>query len=121
MLSIEIQGFTYEDRHDVLPGLTAALGRCGGWILDRRTASPTQLEFRVEVQLRAVLDLYGALLEQGVELTRAGHEGLTELCARRKHVRHVAELGQVVSVRLDLSFLDDVTLYDVLSAGAGVA
>jgi hypothetical protein len=121
MLLIELQAFTYEDRHDMLPGLTAALGRCGGWILGRRTVSPTQLEFCMEVQLRSVLDLYGALLEQGVELTRAGHEGLTELCARRKHVRHVAELGQVVSVRLDLSFLDDVTLYDVLSAGAGVA
>lgn len=121
MLSIEIQAFTYEDRHGMLPALTAALGRCGGWILDRRTVSPTQLEFRVEIQLRAVLDLYGALVEQGVELTRAGHEGLTDLCARRKHVRHSAELGQVVAVRLELSFLDDVTLHNVLSSAAGAA
>ena len=121
MQSIELQAFTYEDRHDVLPALTAALGRCGGWILDRKTLSPTQLEFHVEIQLRAALDLYGALVGEGVELTRAAHEGLTELCARRKHVRHSAELGHVVAVRLDLSFLDDVTLHNVLSVGSGVA
>jgi hypothetical protein len=121
MLSIDIQAFTYEDRRDLLPGLTAALGRCGGWILDRRTVSATQLEFRVEIQLRAALDLYGALVEQGLEMTRAGHEGLTDLCGRRKHIRHSAELGQVVAMRLELSFLDDVTLHNILSAGAGVA
>ncbi len=116
MLSVEIQAFTYEDRHALLPALTAGLGRCGGWILDRRTLSATQLEFRVEIQLRAALDLYGTLIEQGVELTRAAHERLTDLCARRKHVRHNAELGQVVELRLELSFLDDLTLHNVLSA-----
>lgn len=121
MQSIELQAFTYEDRHDVLPALTAALGRCGGWILDRKTVSTTQLEFHVEIQLRAALDLYGALVGEGVELTRSGHEGLTELCARRKHIRHSAELGQVVAVRLDLSFLDDLTLHNVLSVRSGVA
>ncbi|HEY5054866.1 MAG TPA: hypothetical protein VII58_01825 [Acidobacteriaceae bacterium] len=121
MQSIELQAFTYEDRHDVLPALIAALGRCGGWILDRRTVSATQLEFSVEIQLRAALDLYGALVGEGIELTRAGHEGLTELCARRKHVRHSAELGHVVAVRLELSFLDDLTLHNVLSMGSGVA
>lgn len=121
MQSIELQAFTYEDRHDVLPALTAALGRCGGWILDRRTVSPTQLEFRVEVQLRAALDLYGALVGEGVELTRAGHETLTDLCSRRKHIRHSAELGHVVAVKLELNFLDDLTLHNLLSVGSGVA
>jgi hypothetical protein len=121
MLAIDIHAFTYEDRHDLLPSLTAALGRCGGWILDRRIVSPTQLEFRVEIQLRAALDLYAALVGKGVELTRAGHEGLTELCVRRKHVRHAAELAQVVALRLELSFLDDLTLHNVLASGSGVA
>ncbi|HWB32765.1 MAG TPA: hypothetical protein VG714_06305 [Acidobacteriaceae bacterium] len=121
MLALDIQTFTYEDRHDLLPRLTAALGKCGGWVLERRNVSPTQLEFSVEIPLRAAVDLYGSLLGEGVELTRGAHEGLTDLCTRRKHVRHLAELGQVVALHLELTFLDDMTLHDVLLTGAGAA
>ena len=121
MLSLDIQAFTYEDRHDVLPALTAALSNCGGWIVDRRTLSSTQIELRIEIQLRAALDLYAALVAHGVEFTRTGHESFTDLCVRRKHIRHIAELGQVIALRLDLSFLDDVTLHSLLFSGAGVA
>jgi len=121
MLSLDIQAFSYQERHDLLPALTAALNYCGGWVLDRRTLSPTQLEFRIEIQLRAALDLYAAFAAHGVELTRAGHEGLTDLCTRRKHIRHTAELGQVVALRLELTFLDDVTLHNLLSSGSNAA
>src|ERR1700760_2357347 len=77
MDSLDIQAFTYEQRHGLLPCLTSAFIGCGGWVLDRKTLSPTNMEFRVEIQLRAVLDLYAAILSTGVELTRAGHEALT--------------------------------------------
>jgi len=121
MHSLNIQGFTYEQRHGLLADLTLAFGSCGGWVVERKTLSPTNMEFRVEIQLLAVLDLYAAIVASGVELTRAGHQALTELCTRRKHRPLAAELGQVVTIRLEISFLDDITLHSLLASGSGLA
>ena len=121
MQSLDIQGFTYEERHGLLPMLTAAFSNCGGWVLERKTLSPTNIEFRVEIQLRAVLDLYASIIGTGVELTRSGHEALTEQWTRRNHLRFAAELGQVVAIRLEISFLDDITLHSLLASGSGLA
>ena len=121
MQSLDIQGFTYEERHGVLPLLTAAFNNCGGWLLERKTLSPTHIEFVVEIQLRAVLALYASVIAAGIELTRSGHEALTEQWTRRNHLRMGLELAQVVSIRLEISFLDDVTLHSLLAAGSGLA
>ena len=121
MQSLDIQGFTYEERHGLLPELTTAFSNCGGWLLERKTLSPTNMEFRVEIQLLAVLDLYAAIIATGVELTRAGHVALTELCTRRQHLRLAAELGQIVAIRLEISFLDDITIHSLLASGSGLA
>jgi hypothetical protein len=121
MQSLDIQAFTYEDRYGLLPVLTSAFGNCGGWIIERKTLSPTNMEFRIEIQLRSVLDLYAGIIASGVELTRAGHEGLTELCSRRKHLRVSAELGQIVAIRLEINFLDDITLHSLLASGSCIA
>ncbi len=121
MQSLDIQGFTYEERHGLLPELTTAFSNCGGWVLERKTLSPTNMEFRVEIQLLAVLDLYAAIIATGVELTRAGHEALTELCTRRQHLRLAAELGQIVAIRLEIRFLDDITIHSLLASGSGLA
>lgn len=121
MQSLIIRGFTYEERHGVLPMLTAAFSNCGGWVLERKTLSPTNIEFNVEIQLRAVLDLYASIIATGVELTRSGHEALTEQWTRRNHLRFAVELGQVVAIKLEISFLDDVTLHSLLASGSGLA
>jgi len=121
MESLDIQAFTYEQRNGLLVDLTAAFASCGGWIVERKTLSPCNVEFRVEVQLCAILDLYAAVIAAGVELTRPGHEALTELCTRRKHLHLTADLGQIVAIRLELSFLDDVTLHSLLASGSGLA
>jgi len=121
MGSVDIQAFTYEQRHGLLPELTAAFGQCGGWILERKTLSPTNMEFLVEIQVRAVLDLYAAIVASGVELTRSGHESFTELCTRSNHLRLTADLGRIVTIRLEITFLDDVTLHSLLASGAGLA
>jgi hypothetical protein len=121
MHSLDIQGFTYEERHGLLPELTTAFSNCGGWVLERKTLSPTNMEFRVEIQLLAVLDLYAAIIATGVELTRAGHVALTELCTRRQHLRLSAEIGQIVAIRLEISFLDDITIHSLLASGSGLA
>ncbi len=120
MQLLDIQGFTYEERHGLLPELTNAFSNCGGWLLERKTLSPTNMEFRLEIQLHAIQDLYGAVVGTGVELTRAGHVALTEMCTRRRHLG-IADLRQVVTIRLELNFLDDVTLHSLLASGSGLA
>ena len=121
MEPLDIQGFTYELRDGLLADLTAVFSTCSGWILERRNLSPTNVEFRVEIQLRAALDLYAALVATGFELTRSGHEALTALCTRRRHSRITTELGQTVILRLEISFLDDCTLHSLLTSGCGLA
>src|ERR1700727_721931 len=79
MQSLDIQGFSYEERQGLLPTLTLAFADCGGWVLKRKTLSPNTMEFRLEIQLRAVLDLYASIISVGLELTRSGHLGLTDL------------------------------------------
>ena len=120
MQSLDIQGFTYEQRHGLLPDLTAAFSNCGGWGSNaRRFLQPTwSSPSRSNCSL---LDLYAAIVATGVELTRAGHEALTELCTRRKHLRLAAELGQIVAIRLEFSFLDDITIHSLLASGLGLA
>ncbi len=119
--ALEIQAFTYEQRHGLLDALDAAFSHCGGWMLDRKTLSTTNMEFHIEIQLRAALELYASLLGAGVELTRTGHESLTELCTRRLHLRRTADLGQTIEIRLEVAFLDDIALHSLLSGAPGVA
>ena len=115
MQSLDIQGLSYEERHGLLPTLTSAFAECGGWILDRKTLSPTMMEFRVEIQLRAVVDLYSSILGSGLELTRSAHLGLTHLCTCRKNLSTPADLGQIVTIRIEISFLEDATLQSLLA------
>jgi len=118
MESLDIHAYTYEPRHDLLPMLTKVFVNCGAWVLERKTLSSKNMEFRLEIQLRSVLELYASILSTGVELTRSGHDSLTELCTRRKHVRTRTELAQVVLLRLEISFLDDITLHSLLASGS---
>jgi hypothetical protein len=79
------------------------------------------MEFRVEIQLGSILDLYASIIATGVELTRAGHETLTELCSRRRYLKMVSEQRQVITIRLEINFLDDVTLHSLLASSSGLA
>ena len=117
MQSLDIQSFSYEERQGVLPTLTSAFADCGGWIVGRKTLSPNAMEFRIEIQLRSILDLYASIVSSGLELTRSGHLGLTDLCTCRKNLSATADLGQVIAVRLEISFLEDVTLHSLLMTG----
>jgi hypothetical protein len=117
MPSLDLQTFSYDDRGNVLPLLLSALADSGGWILDRRTVSPSVVELRVEAQLRSIVDLYGSIIAVGLELTRASHLSLTDLCTCRKNALTGVDLGQIVTLRLEISFLEDLTLHSLLAAG----
>jgi hypothetical protein len=117
MQPLDIQGFSYEERHGLLPALTCAFAESGGWVLERKTLSPSSMEFRIEIQLRSIVDLYGSIVSAGLELTRSGHLALTDLCTCRRNFGPGVDLGQIVTIRLEISFLEDVTLHSLLMAG----
>ena len=117
----DLQGYSYAERASLLPALTTAFTQCGGWVLDRKTTSSSTMEFRLELQLRAVVELYAALVAAGVELTSIAHETLAGLCTCRRHGTHAINLRQVLTLRLELTFLEDVTLHSLLMTGSGLA
>ena len=121
MQLLDIQGFSYEERHGLLPILTSAFADCGGWIADRKTLSPSTMEFRIEIQLRAVIELYSSIIASGLELTRAAHTTLTDLCTCRKHIALSTDPNQILTLRLEISFLADVTLHSILMTGSSLA
>jgi hypothetical protein len=121
MQTLDLHGYSYQDRQGLLPSLTKAFNHCGGWVLDRKTLSASSMEFKLEIQLRGVIELYGSLVAAGVELTRTTHATLTGLCTCRQHVAQVGEPNQVICIRLELNFLEDVTLHSLLMTGSGLA
>ena len=121
MPSLDLQSFSYDDRASVLPALLSALADCGGWVLDRRTMSAKTVELRVEVQLRSIVDLYGSMIAAGLELTRSSHLALTDMCTCRKNVMIAADLGQIITLRLEISFLEELTLHSLLAVGSAPA
>ncbi len=116
-----LQGYSYQERQGLLPNLTSAFSLCGGWVLERKTTSASTMEFRIEIQLRSIVDLYASLIAQGVELTRSAHATLTDLCTCRHYLGRGRQSGQVVCIRLELSFLEDVTLQSLLMTGSALA
>ncbi len=118
---VDLQGYSYEDRQGLLPSLTSAFTDCGGWVLERRTVSANSMEFNFEIQLSSVVELYSSLVSTGVELTRVAHATLADLCTCRHHLGRTPQASQVISLRLMLSFLEDVTLHSLLMTGAGLA
>lgn len=121
MQTLDFQGYSYQERQGLLPALTSAFTHCGGWVLDRRTTSASTMEFTLEIQLRAIVELYSALVISGVELTRTTHATLADLCTCRHNVPRTRGANQVLSIRLELSFLEDVTLHSLLMTGSGLA
>jgi hypothetical protein len=119
--TVDLQGFSYEDRQGLLPNLTSAFTDCGGWILDRKTISASTMEFNFEIQLSSVVELYSSLLATGVELTTLAHATLTDLCTCRHHLDRTAQTHQILSLRLNLSFLEDMTLQSLLMTGGSAA
>ena len=120
MQSLDLQGYSYCDRYIVLQTLTNSLTDSGAWITDRNTVSPTITELRLEIQLRSVLELYIALVATGLELTRTAHDALTDLWTCYNNL-DASSGSNVVNVRLEVNFLEDITLHSLLMTGAGIA
>lgn len=116
MQPLEIHSFSYDDRTGVLPHLLSAVADGGGWILERRVVSPSMVHVSIEAQLRSIVELYGAMIASGLELTRSSHLVLTDLCTCRRNAVEMADLGQLVTLRLEISFLEELTLNSLLGS-----
>lgn len=105
---LELRCYSYDERREVLAAVAELISTGGCWLKSRRALSFTQVEFLFEMQLRASLEVYSGLLEAGLELSPQAHMELTSLCTLRRHKDELqASASQVVSVRLELQFIDD--------------
>jgi hypothetical protein len=118
---LKLQTFSYDTRRKVLPALADAMSRCGCWLLDRKVVSLTQTDFVFELQHHSVLELYTSLIATGLELTRASHTALTDLCSLLRHGSRIGGRARVMHVVLEVSFLDEIDLKSVLTPGAALA
>lgn len=108
--AVELRGFSYDEQRRIVPALLDAMAACGCWVEEQRVLSPTQTELRFEVHLRSAFELYSELVAAGVELTRDSHVKLTGLCTLRGHNPRQAKRRRVISVRLEVSFIEENNL-----------
>jgi hypothetical protein len=113
---VDLRCHTYEDHRDVIPVLLDILSSLGCWVLEQKALSSTQTELCFEVQLRTAFELYGGLLAAGLELNRDSHIRLSGLCTLRGHNPRHARRRRVVTIRLELNFLEETA-----AASNGVA
>ena len=104
--TVELRGHSYEDHRQIVPALLECMAACGCWVLEQRALSPTMTQLCLEVQLRSVYELYSGLISAGVELTRDSHTRMTGLCTVRDHNPRQAKRRRIITVRLELNFLE---------------
>lgn len=117
----DIAAFSYEERRVILPAVAEALENSGCWLLDRHATSFTQMEYNFELEMRSGVNLYTGLIAAGLELTRSSHAELTTLCTVHKHRGQLAALPGVLTVRLVVSFLEDLSATRGLPSASATA
>jgi hypothetical protein len=121
MQVLEIQGYSYEPSEALLRKLNRSLVNSGGWILDRRAITNTTYEVSLEFELRFIVDLYAAVIAAGVELTRCNHMAMTDICTCRLHLMGKGDMRQMIGMRIEISFLKQLTLHNLLMTGCSIA
>ncbi len=104
---VHLRGRSFEDREEIVPILLNTMASCGCWLLERRELNPYAIQFSFEVLLRSIFELYSGLLSSGVELSRDSHIRMKSLCTVRDHNPHRAKRRRVLTVRLELIFVDE--------------
>ena len=104
---IELRGRSFDDHQEFVPALLETMASCGCWLLERRELPPNVTELRFEVLLRSVFELYSGLLSCGVELSRDSRTRMKSLCTVRDHNPHRAKRRRVLTIRLELIFVEE--------------
>jgi hypothetical protein len=119
---VELRGRSFEDHQEFVPALLETMASCGCWLLQRRELPPNVTELRFEILLRSVFELYSGLLTCGLELSRDSHTRMKSLCTVRDHNPHRARRRRVLTVRLELIFVDEPDCpSDLAQTATGVA
>jgi hypothetical protein len=105
---IELRGRSFEDHQEFVPVLLNTMASCGCWLLERRERPPNATDLSFELQLRSVFELYSGLLSCGVDLSRDSHTRMKSLCTVRDHNPHRARRRRILTVRLELIFMDEL-------------
>lgn len=106
--AVLVRASTWEQRGRVLRALALALHTSGCWLSNQKQLAVSQMEFLFEMRLSSSLDVYSAMMAAGLELSHSGHAQMTNLCMMRRHkTKHKVELGSVITVRLQVSFLEE--------------
>jgi hypothetical protein len=114
---LAVRGFSYEDRRAILPALAEALAASGCWLHGSKAVSTAQMEYHFELPLHSAVELYSGLVGCGLELTRDSHMELTGLCTLRRHNPRPQQVGRVIGVRLEVSFLEEIETMPALTPG----
>jgi len=104
---IELRGRSFEDHQEFVPVLLETMASCGCWLLQRRELPPNVTQLNFEVLLRSVFELYSGLLSCGIELSRDSHTRMKSLCTVRDHNPHRARRRRVLTIRLELIFVEE--------------
>ena len=104
---ILLRGRSFEDHQEFVPILLETMASCGCWLLQRRELPPNVTELKFELLLRSVFELYSGLLSCGVELSRDSHTRMKSLCTVRDHNPHRARRRRVLTIRLELIFVEE--------------
>lgn len=122
MPTIELRGHTYEDHREMVPTLLDTMAACGCWLLEQRVISPTATELSFEMLLRSVFELYSGLLSSGVDLSRDSHIRMKSLCTVRDHNPHNAKRRRIITIHLELIFLEETdSVTDLAKTAMGLA
>lgn len=103
---VHLRGHSFDDHRKLVPALLNSMATCGCWVTEQRPLSATQTELSFEVQLRSVYELYSGILSAGLELTRDSHMRMSSLCNVRDHNPRQAKRRRIITVRLEISFLE---------------
>lgn len=104
--AVQLRGHSYDDHRKIIPAVLESMAACGCWLTEQRALSATLTELSFEVQLRSVYELYSGLIGAGVELSRDSHTRMTSLCTVRDHNPRQAKRRRVITVRLEVNFLE---------------
>ncbi len=106
-IAATLRALTHGSRAATTCLLTEALSDCGCWTRER-SGSATGLALLFELPLRSVAELYLSLIESGLVFDRKGHCELSLLCTLSRHSFQSDALRHSVTLRLELTFVDEL-------------
>jgi hypothetical protein len=99
--AMQMKAASIEEPLRLVKSLTGAILACGGWVLSRGANDRGTVNMLFEFERQTCVEIYSVLIAAGIDLSRAGHIRLTELCQCTSS--HPWECGtEIASVDLEI-------------------